>query len=271
MKVPVPATLIAAAIAMQCTSAYAQLHCTILADAATGTELVREGQYEQRVTPASTFKIAISLMGYDSGILDDEHSPSLPFKQGYLDWQPTWRASTDPAAWMKNSVVWYSEQVVFKLGAARFQRYADGFDYGNHDLSARPRRDDGHVLPWLSSSLKISPVEQVAFLTKLVTGKLPVTKKAVEMTSRLLTQPQLANGWNVYGKTGTGGPDATGATTQGGDYGWFVGWATRGEQRIVFARLVQDDRDEKVRAGLRVRDALLRELPALLDAASAAR
>jgi beta-lactamase class D OXA-29 len=35
-----------------------------------------EGEYENRYTPASTFKIAISLMGFDSGILIDEMHPT---------------------------------------------------------------------------------------------------------------------------------------------------------------------------------------------------
>jgi beta-lactamase class D len=59
--------------------------CTAVADTATGRILTQEGRCDQRVTPASTFKIAISLMGYDSGFLIDEHSPALPFRQGYRE------------------------------------------------------------------------------------------------------------------------------------------------------------------------------------------
>ena len=78
--------------------------CTAVADAATGRILTQEGRCDQQVTPASTFKIAISLMGYDSGFLIDEHSPALPFRQGYPDWIPSWRTTTDPTSWIKNSV-----------------------------------------------------------------------------------------------------------------------------------------------------------------------
>ena len=42
------------------------IRCTLLVDAATGKVLVREGQCEQRVTPASTFKVALSLMQVNS-------------------------------------------------------------------------------------------------------------------------------------------------------------------------------------------------------------
>jgi beta-lactamase class D len=100
-------------------SSPAPLRCTILLDAASGKQLLREGQCGERVTPASTFKIAISLMGYDSGVLRDEHAPQLPFKEGYVDWRPAWRVPADPARWMQESVVWYSQQVVAGGGACR--------------------------------------------------------------------------------------------------------------------------------------------------------
>ncbi len=95
------------------------------------------------MTPASTFKIAISLMGYDSGFLKDEHAPALPFRQGYPDWNPSWKTTTDPTSWIRNSVVWYSQQVTRSLGAVRFRRYATAFHYGNEDVSGDPGRHDG--------------------------------------------------------------------------------------------------------------------------------
>ncbi|GAA5252030.1 penicillin-binding transpeptidase domain-containing protein [Candidatus Rickettsia kedanie] len=45
----------------------------------------RAGHCESRYAPCSTFKIAISLMGYDDEFLIDETHPKLPFKDGYAD------------------------------------------------------------------------------------------------------------------------------------------------------------------------------------------
>jgi beta-lactamase class D len=45
-----------------------------------------------------------------------------------------------------------------------------------------------------------------------------------------------------------------------------VGWASKGQRTVVFARLVLDDRQEEAMGGARARAALLRELPARLDA-----
>ena len=242
------------------------LSCTELLDAASGKQLAHEGRCDERVTPASTFNIAVSLMGYDSGILRDEHAPVLPFQPGYVDWQPSWRAATDPTSWLKNSVLWYAQQVTSRLGALHFQRYVNNFNYGNRDLSGDPGKDNGLALSWVSSSLTISPVEQVAFLRRVVNRDLPLSPKAYDMTTRIMQPVVLANGWVVHGKTGTASPVLPdGRDDAEHQYGWFVGWATKGQRTIVFARLVQDQRQETGSAGGRVREAFLRDLPARLD------
>lgn len=260
------AMVIVAGMASQAAVAQTAIRCTEMADAATGKRLMHEGQCDVRFSPMSTFKVPISLMGYDSGVLSDEHAPALPFQEGYVDWNPAWRTPTDPARWMKDSVVWYSQQVTSKLGEERFQRYVKRFDYGNQDVSGDSRRPHGLTYSWLSSSLKISPVEQVAFLRKVVNRELPLTAHAYEMTSRLMKYPTLANGWEIYAKTGSGSPILPdGAGDRARAFGWFIGWATKGQRTIVFARLAQDQKVEEGSAGLRVKETFLRDLPALLD------
>jgi beta-lactamase class D len=83
---------------------------------------MQTGVCDQRVTPASTFKIALSLMGYDSAFLKSEHAPALPFREGYPDWVASWKATTDPTTWIKNSVVWYSQRITESLGEQGFRR-----------------------------------------------------------------------------------------------------------------------------------------------------
>src|SRR5256885_16391973 len=92
---------------------YTTLFRSIVADADTGQSLVHSGPAcAERVTPASTFKIAISLMGYDAGILQDESRPAWPYQPEYPDWGgDAWRREITPQAWMKDSVFWYSQQV----------------------------------------------------------------------------------------------------------------------------------------------------------------
>jgi len=256
------------ALAWQGASAPAGLvQCLALADAATGQPLLRQGQCDARVTPASTFNIAVSLMGYDSGMLKDEATPRLPFRAGYPDWNESWRATTSPAEWIRNSTLWYAQQVTQDLGAPGFQRYLDRFGYGNRDAAGDAGAANGLTMSWVSSSLKISADEQVTFLRRLVNRDLGLTPHAYEMTSRLLKVRTLPNGWVVYGKTGTASPvGADGKDDRDHAYGWFVGWAVKGGRTVVFAKLHQDRQAHADPAGPRAREALLRELPAQLDA-----
>ena len=92
-------------------------------------------QCEQRFTPASTFKIPLSLMGYDSGFLTDEHLPAIPYRAGSPALDPSWKTTVDPTSWIKDSVVWYSQQITLWLGKERLQRYVTRFAYGNQDLA----------------------------------------------------------------------------------------------------------------------------------------
>ncbi len=244
--------------------------CTVVVDAATGDVLVKQGEgCDVRNSPASTFKVALSVMGYDSGILQDAHAPAWPYKQEYKAWRESWKQATDPTYWLKESVVWYSQQLTQKLGMERFQRFVDAFDYGNRDLSGDPGRHNGLTRAWLSSSLQISPTEQIAFLRKLLARKLPVSARAQEMTMEIMPTFLLADGWTVQGKTGTGDQrKADGTLDDDRQFGWFVGWARKGDRQLVFARLIKDQARIESTAGFRARDTVLADLPGLLARAS---
>ncbi|CAB5715546.1 Beta-lactamase OXA-1 precursor [Delftia tsuruhatensis] len=259
---------LAAAVAVAaffCIPASARELCTIVADADTGESLVRSGPAcGERVTPASTFKIAISLMGYDAGILQDADRPAWPYQPQYPDWGgDAWQREVTPRAWMRDSVFWYSQQVVRQLGQARFGAYVKALQYGNEDISAVEVANPGHNGAWVVSSLRISAIEQVAFMRKIVRRELPVSPQALDMTARITLHPADVDGWTVHGKTGTGSPGSDNRYDASRAYGWYVGWATKGERRLVWATLIQDEQAQKPNAGLRARDALLQRLPAL--------
>ena len=242
--------------------------CTAIADATDGRILLQRGDCDRQVTPASTFKIAISLMGFDAGFLMDVHNPALPFREGDAAWNPSWRRTVDPESWIRDSVVWYSQRVTRALGADRFRAYVTRFSYGNADVSGDAGKADGLTRAWLSSSLAISPLEQVAFLSRLVRHDLPVSDAALAMTETLTQIGPTSDGWEIHGKTGTGFPrNPDGSLDETHGYGWFVGWARRGAATVVFARLIQDDRRETGPAGIRARAAMIAELPQVLTEA----
>lgn len=241
--------------------------CTIVMNALTSSLLLEEGDCDTRAPAASTFKIAISLMGFDAGFLKGPHEPRLPFNEGYPDWVQSWRSDTDPTKWMKDSVVWYSQQITTSLGQPRFARYVRDFRYGNADVSGDPGKNNGLTRSWLSSSLEISPREQAQFLQRLVLRKLPVSQAAYEGTTILTKIGEQPSGWHVWGKTGSG-PSLNKDGTKAGNkpWSWFVGWAEKGDRSVVFARLTKDTTKPSMASGPAARDAVLRDLFAKPDA-----
>jgi beta-lactamase class D len=260
------ATLFVLTLAMS-NPVHAKTICTIVADAADGKVLLATGDCKTRVTPASTTKIAFAAMGFDSGFLKDAHSPTLPFKEGYADWRgDVWRQPTDPARWLKYSVVWFSQVLAHELGEKRLERYASEFGFGNADFTGDPGKNNGLDRAWISSSLKISPEEQVIFLRKLVNRTLPVAPDVFDKVYESVEMTPLPNGLNVHGKTGSAFPrKADGSFDRARAYGWFVGWASKGDRTIVFARLEQNDKEGSGGGGNRVRESFLKELPSLAE------
>jgi beta-lactamase class D len=239
--------------------------CTVVADAQSGTVLLEQGDCRTRVTPASTFKIALSLMGFDAGVLTSAQEPALPFKPGYADWGGSeWTQPATPLRWMKYSIVWFSQQIAAALGAESLARYAQTFGYGNADFAGDPGKNNALERAWISSSLQIAPVEQVAFLRNLVNRTLPVQPHAIDMTMAIVESWTTEGGWVVSGKTGSAYPRlADGTFDRSRGWGWFVGWARHAGRTLVFARLNQDEQRHSVSGGLRARDELLGEWDAL--------
>ena len=145
-----------------CTSAFAGTHCFLVKEK--DQVIIKEGDCKSRHSPCATFKIAISLIGFNEGLLVDENHPELPFKTGYVDFIEKWKEAQSPSSWMKYGCVWYSQLLTQQLGMEKFSDYAAALGYGNQDLSGDVGRNNGLTNSWLSSSLEISPEEQIHFL-----------------------------------------------------------------------------------------------------------
>lgn len=194
-------------------------------------------EIEERVTPASSFKIVLSLMGYDAGILQDDETPTWDFQEGYDDFLESWKHSQTPQTWMTSSCIWFSKIIALQLGLEAIGQYVSSFEYGNQDFSAG-MIPPGPINPaWVSSSLQISPKEQVAFIQKMLRGRLSISSKALQMTKHLLFKEEISHGWKLFGKTGLG------STVDENDKSvkvrWFVGWVESDQNFFPFAYLLQ--------------------------------
>ena len=182
------------------------------------------------VTPCCTFNFALSLIGYDCDILQDEENPLL-LEPGIDISLESHKDPQTPKSWMALSVVWYSKLLMQKMRKQSLQNYLRLFSYGNQNISG----NGNFTLSHLSSSLKISPKEQVLFLKKLVLHTLPVSSYALAMTKAIIPHKVLDSGWTLYGKTGSGFEE-----DEAHKIAWYVGWVEKKEEIFIFALLIKD-------------------------------
>lgn len=221
--------------------------------------LRKEGQCQSAYAPHSTFKIALSLMGFDSGILTNETTPVFPFKAEYSHGINVCKGDHNAKAWMRDSCVWFSQVLTSKLGIGKFRKYVNGFNYGNKDVSGDPGKNNALERAWLNSSIRITPDEQIQFLQKLINNKLPVSAKAIEMTKNILFIQELPGGWKLFGKTGNG--RYKGELQQG----WFVGWIEKNNRKIAFVHHVVDDSKQSTYASFRSKNEALTKIWYLIN------
>lgn len=242
------------------THVFAQTKCFVAKE--NGQFLKQEGKCAERHSPYSTFKMAISLMGYNEGILIDETHPQWPFKPGYVDWRESWKQPQNPTTWIKNSVVWYSQLITTTIGVDKFKQYVSNFNYGNKNVSGDPEKNNGLTNAWLGSSLEISGLEQVDFIKRFTEGSLPVSEHAVKMTKNILFVEALPKGWKLYGKTGTG---HTLIGEKEYPMGWFVGWLEKDNRKIYFANYIEEDLSADANSGARAQEMAKEKLLLLIS------
>jgi beta-lactamase class D len=211
--------------------------------------LIEEGKdCHTLYSPNSSFKIPLAIIGFESGILKGRHSPiwepqkPVTFLQYYHDGEQS------PSSWMRFSVVWYSQILTQKLGIKKFQEYVDKLGYGNQDLSGDEGQNNGLTDSWLTSSLKITPLQQLAFIEKLAKNQLPFSKSSQIKTKdliKLMEESSRSNWWSMHGKTGSSDFDKSNRKE-----GYFVGFAEKNGEIISFViHMSGKDGDKKSQAG----------------------
>lgn len=218
-----------------------------------------EGDCTTAYTPQSTFKIALSLIGFDSGILDSEESPTWSIPKDATPYINVCKVDQNPRTWLRDSCLWYSNILTSKLGMQKFQDYINKFSYGNMDLTG------GLTSTWISSTLKISPEEYLEFLSKLVDHKLQVSDSSYQKTKNIMYVQELSGGWKLYGKTGNGSRLDTNGNRTNNQQGWFVGYIEKGDKKVIFASHIVDDIKHDSFASMRARNVALLKLWSIIE------
>lgn len=191
---------------------------------------------ETRYIPASTFKIANTLIGLSSGAVGSVDD-ILPYKGSANPFMAEWGHDMGLRRAIAISNVPIYQELARRIGLKRMREGVAALRYGNRKVGNAVDRF------WLDGPLMISAIEQAQFLAGLAQDALPVPRE-IQKSVREIVRLETRTDWRLYGKTGW-------QNAPGPGIGWWVGWIVKKGRVYVFALNI-DITDSSV-AGERVR------------------
>lgn len=170
-----------------------------------------------QASPCSTFKIVSAITALDNGVVTSEND-KMKYNGTKYEYD-FWNYDLNFKEAFQKSCVWYFRQLTDKIGQDNMQEAVDKLNYGNKDISQwngtgerEPKDLNGF---WLSSSLEISPKEQVNVLRTIFESGL-YSDDNISLLKDLMYVDEV-DGIKIYGKTGTSGDNQA----------WFVGFSEK--------------------------------------------
>lgn len=193
-----------------------------------------------RYVPASTFKIFNSLVALETGVVKDENEVIRwdGVKREISQWNQNHTMKTA----IKVSAVWFYQELARRIGEKQMQNYINLTNYGNRDIGG------GIDKFWLQGDLRISPKEQIDFLVKLHTNKLPFSPRAIAIVKNIITTEK-TNNYVLRGKTGW---EKT--------VGWYVGYLERDGNTYVFATQLDIVQVKDTKARIEITRSILKDM-----------
>ena len=154
---------------------------------------------------------------------------------------------------IKNSLVWYYQELARRIGNKKMTKLLKQIDYGNNDISS------GINEFWLCGSLKISTKEQIEFLKKLYQRKLTGFSIKSQKIVKEIMLYETTDNYILYGKIGGGD------CVDNKEIGWYVGFIETNSNTHVFAMniIVNDYSDLENNLRVKLTKKILRELKIL--------
>ena len=208
-----------------------------------------------RFTPASTFKIANSLIGLETGAVRDADTELFKW-DGVTRQIAPWNRDHTLRSAIRDSVVPVYQEIARRIGPERMRDYVARIGYGNNDI--------GDVIDrfWLDGPLAISAEEQISFLTHLYHDDLPFSGRTLALVKDIMVVDagidytiRAKTGWDVHVTP---------------NIGWWVGWVERGADVIFFTLNMDMSAPSHPAARLQIVRAILRDLDYLQAARNAA-
>jgi len=178
-------------------------------------------QKNLELPPASTFKICNSLIGLETGVIEDENFVIAwdSIDRGYNSWNQDQTLATA----LKFSAVWYYQELARRVGEEQMQKWINEANYGNREIGG------GIDMFWLRGDLRITPIQQIEFLKKLYHNELPFSKHNQEIVKKIMVVEETDN-YTMHAKTGWSINNSA---------GWYVGYVERNDNVYSFTCCIQ--------------------------------
>lgn len=169
--------------------------------------------------PASTFKILNSLIALQTGAVKSINDTIKwdGVDRGWTEWNKDQTMKTA----LPVSCVWFYQELARRIGREDMQKWIDSVGYGNQKMG--PEIDKF----WLDGDIRISAIQQVLFLEKLINDKLPFDEEIQQTVKEIMITDSTSN-YILHSKTGW-------AMRVDRQIGWFVGYVETEEGKWIFA------------------------------------
>lgn len=178
---------------------------------------------DESFVPASTFKIANTLIILEEGLISDL-SQVIKWDgdvRGYSPWNKDQTLKTA----FQLSCVWCYQYYARQVGNEKYLSYLRKFNYGNGLTGVNVARF------WLDGELRVSLLDQIDFLRKVHTEELPVQNKHIQTLKTIMLSEQKDH-YKIWSKTGWSGQD-----------GWYVGYLVTDDNTWFFANHIEVNKD----------------------------
>lgn len=202
--------------------------------------------------PASTFKIANSLIGLETGVISgEEYIFKWNGEKRFLD---IWNKDMDLNEAFNASCVPCYQELARNIGAERMQKWVRKLKYGNKNING------GIDLFWLTGDLRISADEEVKFLRRLYENKLPLKQRTMDIVKKIMLREDNPE-YKLYYKTGLQTIDLSDSSGSK-SLGWFVGYLEQNDNVYFFATNIETNDRQKsfVASRMEITKTILKDL-----------
>jgi beta-lactamase class D len=181
--------------------------------------VVNAKRAETRLVPASTFKIANTIIALETGVVRDENEiipyggKPQPFKH--------WEKDMSMREAIALSAVPIYQELARRIGLKRYREWLARLDFGNCET--------GTIVDtfWLDGPLEISAVEEARFVARLAQQKLDASTRS-QSIARDIIRLESHDTKVLYGKTGW-------RFSSTPNLGWWTGWVERDSKILAFS------------------------------------